>query len=62
MISIYEKRDFTLKIQLPNFSLMKFKLSKEEVDFFRSISSTGSATITFVGVCMKNNYNGVNYP
>lgn len=62
MISIYEKRDFTLKIQLPNFSLMKFKLSPEEVDFFRSISSTGYAMISFVGLCMMNNYNGINFP
>lgn len=62
MVSIYEKRDFTLKIQFPNFSVMKFKLSKEEVERFRNISPTGALWITFIGMCSVNNYNGINYP
>lgn len=59
MVAIYEKRDDTLKIQLsPNISAMKFKISTVEKQLFRDIPENGSITITIVGKCRLNNFNG----
>lgn len=59
MVSIYEKRDDTLKLQLSNnISAMKFKISKEEKELFKTIPASGSITITIVGQCRINVYNG----
>lgn len=37
---------------------MKFKISTEELKLFRDIAATGSITITIVGQCRINTFNG----
>lgn len=59
MVNIYEKRDDTLKLQLSNnISAMKFKISQEEKELFKTIPVSGSISITIVGQCRVNIFNG----
>ena len=56
MVTVYAKKDNTLKITLPNgITLMKFKATEEEKEIF---SFTGSKTMNIVGKCNKNEYMG----
>jgi single-stranded DNA-specific DHH superfamily exonuclease len=59
MVNIYEKRDDTLNIKLGNnISAIKFKISTDEKRIFQMIPEKGSITITIIGYCRVNNFNG----
>lgn len=49
-------RNPTLKISLDNISCIKFKSSEEE--FNNLYSEDGCVTVTIVGTCQANKYNG----
>lgn len=56
MVTVYAKKDNTLKITLPNgISLMKFKASDEECEMFEN---NERVRINVVGRCNKNEWNG----
>ena len=56
MVTVYEKRDNTLKITLPNgISLMKFKASYEEC---KKLQSDGYVELDIIGKCNKNEWCG----
>lgn len=56
MVTIYEKKDNTLKITLPNgVSIMKFKASYEEC---KELQSDGYVELDIVGKCNKNEWCG----
>ena len=58
MVTIYEKTTNTLKITLPNVTLMKFRISDEEYELFNNISPEGYIKVTFIGECRLNEFNG----
>ena len=58
MVTIYEKTTNTLKITLPNITLMKFRISDEEYELFNNISPEGYIKVTFIGECRLNEFNG----
>lgn len=56
MVTVYAKKDNTLKITLPNgISLMKFKASDDECEMFET---NERVRINVVGRCNKNEWNG----
>lgn len=58
MVTVYEKKDLTLKITLPNrVSLILFKAPPELCDKLQN-QNTGYVVIDLVGRCNKNVYNG----
>ena len=53
----------TVKIELPNgVSLIKFKVTEEEVEQLTPSSSSGSVNINIIGVCKINEWNGIISP
>lgn len=53
----------TVKIELPNgVSLIKFKVTEEEVEQLTPSSSSGSVNINIIGVCKINEWNGMISP
>lgn len=57
MVTVYKKKDNTLKITLPNgVSLMKFKASDEEC--FKLQNSHGWYELNIVGRANQNEWNG----
>ena len=58
MITVYRKKDNTLKITLPNkISLIKFKATDEECQKLQS-NPFGYITLDIVGTCRKNEWMG----
>ena len=62
MVTIYEKTTKTLKITLPNVTLMRFRISDKEYELFSSISPEGYIKVTFIGECRLNEFNGHTTP
>jgi len=58
MVTIYSKKDLTLKITLHNdIAIMKFRASEEDCNRF-STNNTGYIEINLVGKCNKNEWMG----
>ena len=58
MVTVYSKKDLTLKITLPNrVSIMLFKASPELCDKLQN-QNTGYVVMDLVGRCNKNVWNG----
>lgn len=58
MVTVYQKKDNTLKISLPNgISLMKFKASDEECYKLQN-QGFGYMELDIIGTCFKNEWNG----
>lgn len=58
MVTIYNKRGYTLKIQLDNhISLLKFHATEEDCQHFQ-INNTGFIQVNIIGRCNKNQWNG----
>ena len=56
MVTIYNKKGFTMKITLPNgISLMKFNATEKECDFLKE---DGYKTVNIIGKANKNEYMG----
>ena len=58
MVTIYDKRNLTLKITLPDsISLVKFKATEAECEKFQ-YNNTGYIEVNIVGRCNANEWNG----
>ena len=58
MVTIYDKRGYTIKISLPNnISLLKFHATEEDCSIFQE-NNTGYIEINLVGRCNENEFNG----
>ena len=58
MVTIFNKKGYTIKIQLDNnISLLKFNATEEECEKFQ-INNTGYIEIDIVGKCNENEWNG----
>lgn len=58
MVTVYRKKDLTLKITLPNYlSIIMFKASEELCDMLQN-KNPGYYTFNIVGRCSKNEWNG----
>ena len=58
MVTVYQKKDNTLKITLPNgISLIKFKATNEECEKLQNLGF-GSYELNVIGTCMKNEWMG----
>ena len=56
MVTVYNKKGFTMKITLPNgISIMKFNATEEECDFLKE---DGYKTVNIIGKAHKNEYMG----
>ena len=57
MVTIYDKRGYTIKISLPNnISIMLFKASEQDCNTFQDYNK--KITVNIVGKCNKNEWNG----
>ena len=58
MVTIYDKRGYTLKIQLSNrISLLKFNATEHDCEVFQT-NNTGYIEVNIVGRCNENEWNG----
>ena len=57
MVTIYDKRNLTLKITLSNISLVKFKATELECEKFQ-YNNTGYIEVNIIGRCNANEWNG----
>ena len=58
MVTIYDKRGYTIKITLPgNISLLKFHASEQDCEILQT-NNTGFIEINLVGRCNENEWNG----
>ena len=58
MVTVYQKKDNTLKITLPNgISLIKFKASDEQCQKLQS-QGFGYMELDIIGTCNKNEWKG----
>lgn len=58
MVTIYDKRGYTLKVQLSNnISLLKFHATEQDCEKFQ-INNTGFIEVNIIGRCNKNEWNG----
>lgn len=58
MVTIYDKRGYTLKIHTPNgMDILKFNASEYDCEVFQT-NNTGFIEINLVGRCNKNEWNG----
>ena len=57
MVTIYDKKFLTLKISLPNISLVKFKASEKDCEIFQ-YNNTGYIDVDIIGRCNANEWNG----
>lgn len=56
MVTVYDKKGYTIKISMPNgISIMKFKATEEEVALFRD-NNTGYVKIDLVAKSNKNTW------
>ena len=58
MVTIYDKKGYTIKISLPNnISLLKFHATEEDCEKFQT-NNTGYIEVDIVGRCNENEWNG----
>ena len=58
MVTIYDKKGYTIKIQLDNsISLLKFKATEEDCQIFQT-NNTGFIKVDIIGRCNQNEWNG----
>ena len=58
MVTIYDKRGYTIKIQLENnISLLKFRASEQDCEVFQT-NNTGFIEVNLIGRCNQNEWNG----
>ena len=58
MVTIYDKRGYTIKITLDNgISILKFRATEEDCEKFQT-NNTGYIEVDIVGRCNKNEWNG----
>ena len=58
MVTVYAKKNLTLKITLPNgVTIMKFNATEEECELFQT-KNTGYVEINLVGKCNANEWMG----
>lgn len=58
MVTIYDKRGYTLKITLPNnITLLKFHATEQDCEIFQT-NNTGYIEVNIVGRCNQNEWNG----
>lgn len=58
MVTIYDKRGYTLKITLNNnISILKFRATEEDCEKFQT-NNTGYIEVDIIGRCNKNEWNG----
>lgn len=58
MVTIYDKRGYTIKITLNNgISILKFRATEEDCEKFQT-NNTGYIEVDIVGKCNKNEWNG----
>ena len=58
MVTIYDKRGYTLKVQLNNnISLLKFRATEEDCQRFQT-NNTGFIQVNIIGRCSKNEWMG----
>ena len=58
MVTVYRKKNLTLKIQLPNFlSIMLFNAPEELCDMLQN-QNPGYYMLDIVGYCKRNEYGG----
>ena len=58
MVTIFDKKGYTIKITLPgNISILKFHATEEDCQKFQT-NNTGFIEINLVGRCNENEWNG----
>ena len=57
MVTIYDKRNLTIKITLPGISIVKFKATETECEKFQ-YNNTGYIEVNIIGRCNANEWNG----
>ena len=58
MVTIYDKRGYTIKIQLENnISLLKFHATEHDCEVFQT-NNTGFIEVNLIGRCNQNEWNG----
>ena len=61
MVTVYDKKGYTLKIQLDKISILKFNATEEDVAKLQT-NNTGYVEINLVGKCNENEWNGYATP
>ena len=62
MVTIYDKRGYTIKIQLPNnISILKFNATEEDCETLQ-LNNTGYIEVDIIGRCNQNEWNGYTSP
>ena len=61
MVTIYDKRGYTIKIQLDNIALLKFHATEEDCQIFQT-NNKGYIEVDIVGRCNRNEWNGLITP
>ena len=62
MVTIYDKKGYTIKIQLSNnVSILKFNATEQDCENFQT-NNTGYIEVNIVGKCNQNEWNGYTTP